>query len=540
MSCPSHDAVVIGAGHNGLVAANLLADRGWDVVVLESQPTAGGAVQSDLKDGFVHDVFSAFYPLAASSPVLRGLGLEAYGLTWTRAPVVLAHVLTDGRCAALSTDPAETASSLEQFAPGDGDRWLAFFEDWQRIGQDVLAALFTPFPPVRAGSRLVARLGMEDTLRFARRCLLPVRRLGEEDFAGEGARLLLAGNALHADLAPEDVLSGFFGWLLTCLGQDVGFPVPVGGAYRLIDALVARLEDRGGRVELGAEVTKVTLEGDTASGAETVDGRYFGARRAVLADVGAPQLFSRLVGEDALPADFLEDLSRFQYDNATVKVDWALDAPVPWKAAAARRAGTVHLADSVDSLTRYTTDMVTGRLPSDPFLVVGQMTTADPSRSPEGTESLWAYTHVPQSVDHGGRFEGEWDKETLSVVVNRMEDKIEACAPGFKELVDRRSVLGPVEMQAINPNLVGGAINGGTAALYQQLVFRPVPSLGRPQTPIKRLFLASASAHPGGGVHGIPGSNAARAALLQGRVRTAAATLAGVALGAGIVRRGRD
>lgn len=513
------DALVLGAGHNGLVAANMLADKGWDVAVLEASDVAGGAVRTDREGEFLRDTFSAFYPLAVASPVLRALRLTDHGLRWTRAPNALAHVTLDGRCVYIAPTPEETAASLDALAPGDGERFLALYRQWTEIGARVLDLLLRPFPPLVAAARLLAQTGLDDGRRLARRAMLPVSRLGEEEFSGEESRLLFAGNALHADLSPEDVLSGFFGWLLVCLGQEHGFPVPEGGARGIVDALVSRLHSRGGRLITGAEVTRVLVTDGEAHGVVTADGRTFTARRAVLADIDAPRLYLELVGTDALAPDFLDDLSRFQYDSATVKVDWSLSAPVPWTAGPARRAGTVHVADSMRELSSYHFDMAQGRIPADPFLVVGQMTTSDPGRSPEGTESLWAYTHVPQSRRWGGPFEGDWSRQHALGVAERIEERIEKCAPGFRDAIIDRRVLGPDVMQSINGNLVGGAINGGTAQLYQQLVFRPVPGWGRAETPIGRLYLASASAHPGGGVHGACGANAARAALWSRRRR---------------------
>lgn len=224
------DAVVIGAGPNGLVAANLLVDAGWDVVVVEAQSEPGGAVRSGeiAAPGFVSDRFSAFYPLGAASPVIAGLGLEGHGLRWRHAPLVLAHPTPDGRCVALSRDLAETRASLDTYAAGDGAGWRRLYERWEDLGPDLINALFTPFPPVRSGVRMMRSLGPAGILRFARFALLPVRRLADETFTGAGGGLLLAGNALHTDLAPESAASGIFGWLLASLGQQVGFPVPEG------------------------------------------------------------------------------------------------------------------------------------------------------------------------------------------------------------------------------------------------------------------------------------------------------------------------
>ncbi|MER0443750.1 NAD(P)/FAD-dependent oxidoreductase [Streptomyces sp. Edi4] len=512
------DAVVIGAGPNGLVAANLLADAGWSVEVLEAQDEPGGAVRSDrgVHPDYVSDLFSAFYPLAVASPVLARLDLAAEGLRWSHAPRVLAHPLPDGRSAVLERHVQDTAAGLAGFGPRDGESWQAMYDMWCRVGPDVVGALFAPFPPVRAGLRLAAKLRAPGGLRLARSLALPVRRLGEEEFAGDGGRLLLAGCALHADLAPESAVSGGFGWLMSMLGQSHGFPVPVGGAKALTSALVSRLEKRGVAVRCGQRVASVVVRGGAAVGVTTEGGETVRARRAVLANVSAPALYRDLVGEEHLPSRLVRDLARFQWDFATFKVDWALAGPVPWTAPGAHGAGTVHLADGVDGLTRFAAQIATAQVPSEPFVLFGQMTTADPSRSPEGTESAWAYTHVPQDItaDAGpDAITGRWDEREQQAMADRVEEQVERYAPGFRALIRARRVLAPTTLQAMNENLHLGAINNGTTALHQQAIFRPVPGTGRPETPVRNLYLASAAAHPGGGVHGAPGANAARAAL---------------------------
>ncbi|MBC3989468.1 NAD(P)/FAD-dependent oxidoreductase [Streptomyces sp. AC563] len=512
------DAVVIGAGPNGLVAANLLADAGWNVQVLEEQPEPGGAVRHDqgVDPEFTNDLFSSFYPLAAASPVLAGLRLQDHGLRWSHAPHVLAHPLSDGSCVVLDRRVDTTAASLDAFAPGDGDAWRRLHDAWDRIRPDLLDALFTPFPPVRAGTRLALRLRGAGGLRLARTLALPVRRMGEEEFTGQGGRLLLAGNALHADLAPESAGSGGFGWLMAMLGQTYGFPVPVGGSGALTRALVRRLESLGGQVRCGQRVESVVVRDGRAVGVRTAGGETVEAGRAVLADVSAPALYGDLVAPQHLPDQLHADLRRFQWDFATFKVDWALDGPVPWRAEQAARAGTVHVADGVDELTRFAAQIAMRQVPDRPFLLFGQMTRSDPTRSPHGTEAAWAYTHVPHRItaDAGDQgITGDWHPDARNRMADRVEQQVERFAPGFRALIRARRVLAPPTLQELDANLMGGALNGGTTALHQQLVFRPVPGLGRPETPVPGLFLASASAHPGGGVHGAPGANAARAAL---------------------------
>lgn len=519
------DAVVIGAGPNGLTAANMLADAGWEVEVLEAASTPGGAVRTGelTVPGFRHDLFSSFYPLGAVSPALRPLDLESYGLRWRRAPLVLAHPLRDGRCAVLSQDLEETCASLDAFHPSDGDGWRRLHGLWDRVGDSLLEAILTPFPPVRAGGKLVRELGRDELLRFVRFALLPVRQLADEEFRGAGGGLLLAGNALHADLAPESTAGGFYGWLLCSLGQTVGFPAPAGGAGELTAALVRRLESRGGRVTCDAPVTRVVVSDGRAVAVRTGDGRVWSPRRGVLADVGARSLYLDLVGAEHLPARLVEDLQRFQYDASTVKVDWALSRPIPWESEPARRAGTVHVAEGMDDLSRHASQLASKRIPDAPFLVMGQYAAFDPTRQPAGAETAWAYTHVPRHPrgDAGpDGLEGTWDERETELFAARMEARIEALAPGFRETIVARHVFTPPTMEATNPNLVAGAINGGTAQIHQQLVLRPTPGLARAETPVDGLFLASASAHPGGGVHGAAGANAARAALRRAQPLT--------------------
>jgi phytoene dehydrogenase-like protein len=500
---------VIGAGHNGLVAANLLVDAGWDVLVCEATSHTGGAVRSAevAAPGYLSDLFSAFYPMSAASPVLKALDLHSYGLEWAHAPAVLAHVFPDDRCAVLSRDLQVTAESVESFHAGDGDAMVRLIRQWEGIEAGVVEALFKPFPPVMPAQRLARQIGVAELLRLARLAALPVRRFGEENFGGEGGPILFAGNALHADLSPDGAGSALYGWLLTMLGHTKGYPVPVGGAGRLADALVARLESRGGVIRCDAPVREVRISGGIATGVTLASGEVIEARRAVLADVPAPNLFRDLVGDAHLPARMVQDLDRFQWDTSTLKIDWALSSRIPWTARDAAGAGTVHLGVDMDGLTDYAADLSTRRAPQHPFVLFGQMTTSDPTRSPEGTESCWAYTHLPRALAENA--------DCVAEQVERVTALLERHAPGFGASIVGRNVQSPATLEQQNPALVGGAINGGTAQLHQQLIFRPVPGLGGASTPIDRLFLAGSSAHPGGGVHGGPGSNAAQAALAR-------------------------
>ncbi|MCL9796265.1 phytoene desaturase family protein, partial [Frankia sp. AgKG'84/4] len=276
------------------------------------------------------------------------------------------------------------------------------------------------------------------------------------------------------------------------------------------------LHERGGRLRTRAAVADVLIRGGRARGVRLADGTTLRARRAVVADVDAVTLYRHLVAADQLPARLLADLDRFQWDNSTMKINWALSAPIPWSDTRCAGAGTVHLGGTMDDLTLLSAQLACQQVPADPFLILGQMTTADPTRSPAGTESAWAYFHVPQAPrgDAGGRgITGQWTAADVAALVERAERKIERYAPGFRDLVVGREIQSPLAIEAANTALHRGALGGGTAGLHQQLVFRPVPGLGRPETPVAGLYLASMSAHPGGGVHGGPGAMAARVAL---------------------------
>jgi phytoene dehydrogenase-like protein len=519
----AYDAVVVGSGPNGLVAANRLVDAGWSVLVLEAQPRPGGAVASDddVHPGFVHDTFSAFYPLSAVSPTMTSLALEDHGLVWRRAPAAVGHPLPGGSWALIHREREATAAAADELHPGDGEAWLRLCEEWDVVGDALVAALMSPFPPIRGGLSFLARLRKVGGLEFVRTMLTPAADLGRTRFGGAGPGLLIAGNAAHSDIPMDAPGSGLMGLLLVMLAQTVGYPVPEGGAGNLARALVRRLESRGGELRCSARVTAIDVSGGRAVGVRTESGENIMARRAIVADVLATRLYRELLPSSAVPARVARRLGSFQLDPGTVKVDWALSGPVPWASLPAAAPGTVHIADGVPEIAMHSGHISAGLVPALPFLVVGQMTTSDPTRSPTGTESLWAYTHVPQRVvgDAGDQgITGVWDDGELQRFADRMQARLERLAPGFGERVLARRVLGPHELEARNENLVGGAINAGTSQLHQELVFRPIPGLGRAETGVRGLYLGSASAHPGGGVHGAAGMNAARAALLHARL----------------------
>jgi phytoene dehydrogenase-like protein len=506
------DAVVVGSGPNGLVAACLLADAGWDVCVLEAAERFGGAVASDqVVPGFTSDTFSAFYPLAAASPVFDALDLGAHGLHWRHAPAVLAHphAPDSDRAAVMHRDAERTAAALDADAAGDGESWLRLVRQWNQWRDPLLRAILGPFPPARAALALLRRAGSADALRLARLLLLPVDRMGAELFAGTDGRLLLAGNAMHADIPAVAAGSGAFGWLLAMLGQDVGFPVPAGGAGRLADALVSRARWSGAQLQTGSEVTRIVVGNGRALGVLTAGGEAVRARRAVLADVSATSLYGRLLAPDDVPHRLRDDLRRFEWDLATVKVNWALDGPMPWRAQATAAAGTVHLGAAGADLTVWSAELAAGRMPRDTFVLLGQMAVADPSRAPAGAESVWAYSHLPRAAN---------TRQAAVHLAERIQQTVRSYAPGLDDLVRHCWVQLPGDLAGADANLTGGAVNGGTAQLHQQLMFRPVPGFGRTETVVPGLYLASAAGHPGGGVHGAVGAQAARAAIAGARL----------------------
>ena len=501
------DAVVVGAGPNGLAAAIRLARAGRAVVVCEAKEHPGGAVKSAALTlpGFTSDTFSAVYPAAAASPVLGRLPLERHGLHWVHPEVAMAHPMPDGRAGALYRELDATVENLNDLHAGDGDAWRRWVTPYLEHIDALRRTMLGGFPPVAGGLRLAAGLGLQGVLEFARLLLVPASHLAEELFAGPHARAWLYGSVLHGDVPAEESGSAIVGAYLQILGHAAGWPSPRGGAGALSDALVSYLRSLGGVVRTATPVERITTQGRRVTGVLTAAGERLRAP-VVIADTN-PHALLRLVG-DGMPAGYASRVARFRYGPHTLKIDWALDGPVPWTAAEARRAGTVHVGGEAAAVTAQTSAVRRGEVPERPFLLFGQQSVADPSRAPAGKHTAWAYTRVPAQVAGA---------EAVAAHAERMTDQVERFAPGFRDLVLARHLQGPQELQAGNPNLMGGDVGGGSYAL-DQTVFRPLPALVPYATPIRGLWLGSASTFPGGAVHGVPGWAAAGYALAAARL----------------------
>jgi phytoene dehydrogenase-like protein len=495
--------LVVGAGHNGLVAAIHLAAHGLDVTVLEHAATPGGATTSGeaTLPGFIHDHCAGFVPMTVASPAMRELELD---VDWVNPPTVLAHPFSDGTAIALHRDVGRTADSLG----AGGAAWADAMERLLPHATPLVDTVLGRLPPVVAPARLALAL-RRDGLEWARRLAGSVEALGLDLFDGDRrGTAWLAGSAQHSGLPPTTAASGAFGLLLQILGHSHGWPMPRGGMQQLVDALVRRAHRDGATIRCSASVDAVLVRGGRVAGVRLADGDEVPAD-AVVTTVTAGVL-ARLLPDGALPGRLHRRLRIWRHGSAPFKVDYALSAPVPWTAAEPREAAVVHVAGELDELVKAAQEAQRGVVPERPALVVGQQSLHDPTRVPEGRQSLYVYGHVPArySLD---------DAE----VADRIQAQLERFAPGFGELVLERVTRSPPQTEQENPSLVGGDLAGGSYELDQQLVFRPAPELSRYRSPLRGLYVAGASTHPGGAVHGMSGRGAARALLRDKRLRRA-------------------
>jgi phytoene dehydrogenase-like protein len=466
------DAIVVGAGPNGLAAAIELARNGRSVHLIERAPEVGGGTRTAevTLPGYLHDICSAVHPLAVGSPFLGTLPLDEYGVELLEPELQAAHPLDDGTAATLHRSVEETADALGRDGPAYRRLLGPFARDWDALGHFVLGP---PRPPTRAP--LLAT-------RFAALGLTPAARLLRVRFRTDAARALFAGAAAHAMRPLSAPGTTAFGLVLLTLGHACGWPVARGGSAAISSAMLAHLEALGGTVEVGREVTSLA---------------ELPPSRAVLFDVTPRQLLA-ICGDSELPARYRRALGAYRYGSGVFKVDWALSGAVPWTAEACRRATTVHLGGTLAEISAAEAEVGRGGHPPRPYVLVSQPSLVDPTRAPAGGHTLWAYCHVPNG--------------STTDMTEAIERQIERFAPGFRDLVLARATRGPAQLEAENPNNVGGDIAGGLASLRQVLA-RPVLRRNPYSTPNPRVFICSSATPPGGGVHGMCGYHAARAAL---------------------------
>ena len=470
MQRPELDAVIIGAGPNGLAAAITLAQAGRSVTVFEAGDTPGGGTRTAelTLPGFRHDVCSAIQPLGVGSPFFRAIPLHEHGLRWIHPSAALAHPLDDGSAVLLSRDLQASADQLGQ----DARPYLSLFGPLVSSWQALLAEILGPF-------RLPRRPFL--MARFGWLAIRSARGLAIGRFRGAGARALLAGLGAHSMLPLSSPVSAAVGLMLGTLAHAVGWPMAAGGSQQIADALAGLLGSLGGTIVTGRRISSLDELPDA---------------RAVFFDTSPKELI-RIAGQ-RLPAGYRRRLERFRYGPGVFKLDWALDGPVPWRAENCRRAATVHLGGQLEEIAEAEAAVGRGEHPERPFIIFAQQSLFDPDRAPQGKHTAWGYCHVPNgsTVD----------------MTDRIEAQVERFAPGFRSRILARHSRNSVEIEQYNANYVGGDINSGIQDLGQ-LWTRPVARLSPYTTPVDGLYLCSSSTPPGGGVHGMCGYHAARAAL---------------------------
>jgi phytoene dehydrogenase-like protein len=457
-----YDAVVVGAGPNGLAAAIALGRKFNAVLLLEAAKTIGGGVRSAelTLPGFTHDVCSTVQALSLASPFFRQLDLPQYGLEWIQPEIPLAHSFEDGSALFLHRSLSITAEALGADGKAYGRLLQPFVQNDQRLLADILMPLHFPANPL-----LMTRFGF-----YALRSL---KNLVDTQFQSDRTRALFAGLAAHAMMPLEQTATAAFGIVLATLAHTVGWPIIRGGSQKLADALADCFRKGGGEIVTDQRIASMADIPKASS--------YF-------FDITPRQLLQ--IEGLGLSEIYRSRLARFRYGPGVYKMDWALQAPIPWKAPVCSKAGTVHLGGSFEEISASIRDVHAGRVSSSPYIVLAQQSLLDPSRAPDGKHTAWAYCHVP----HGSNAD----------VSELMESKIERYAPGFREVILGRHTLTAAAMEQYNANYVGGDINGGLQDL-RQLYTRPIASLRPYRTSVKNIYLCSSSTPPGGGVHGLCG-----------------------------------
>ena len=545
----SADAVVIGSGHNALVAAVRLAREGWSVVVLEANDTVGGCVRSGeaTVPGVVHDLYSTNHNLFRQSAAYAAWqgDLERHGLRFAHSDNPFCNVFPDGTALRVYADADRTEAELRAHSPADADgfrRLQARFEDFSKL---FLPLYQTPLPSAAAAAALArgtAAVGVGGAEETAQIALASTRELGDSYFETPEAKALLATWGMHMDYGPDVSGGSVFPLLETFSNINEGMVVAEGGASRLPEALVGMLEEAGGEVRTGTRATRVVVEGGRAVGVEvepsgrrSQGGETVRAGRAVLAGLTPHVLYDRLLAGADLPEAFRRKVERYQHGPATMMLHLALDGPAPWAAGPDVAAfAYVHLPPTVEDLARTYRQSRDGLLPDSPLLIVGQTTAVDPTRAPAGTHVLWVQVRtLPPEIrgDAAGEIDAtDWD-EAIGPFTERVLDKLERFAPGLRERVVGQAVMSPADLEASNACLVGGDSLGGSLHLRQNFLFRPFPGWSRYETPVRDLWACGASTWPG------PGNNGGSGWLAAGRMLApglgAKAALGAAAVGAG-------
>ena len=512
----TYDVVVIGAGHNGLVAAAYVARAGMSVLVLERNDRVGGAVVSGeaTRPGFVHDLFATNQNLFLGSPAFAELGedLARHGLRFATTDRPYSNVFPDGRSLRVYQDADRTRDMLERHDAADAEGWDRLLELYEHFAP-VLFELYGTRVPSREALGQLARarrsLGADGLDELAQLVASSTRALGDDFFATREAKALVASWGMHLDFGPDVAMGALFPFLELFTDMRNGMSVVEGGASRLPEALAGIVRDAGGEVRTSAGVRRVTVDGGRATGVELESGEPVQARRAVVANLTPGVLFAGMVPPEALPDDFRRRVARYAYGPGTMMLHAALSGPLTWAAGEdLHEFGYVHVGPYVDDMARTYAEALAGLLPSSPTLVVGQTTAIDPSRAPAGRQLLWIQVRmVPPRIegDATGSIEARSWERAKQPLAERVLDKLERYAPGARDRILDWTVLGPDDLERHNPNLVGGDSVGGSHHLSQNLLFRPVPGWSSYRTPVDHLWMVGAGTWPGAGVNAISG-----------------------------------
>jgi phytoene dehydrogenase-like protein len=551
----SYDAIVIGAGHNGLVAATYLARAGWRVVVLERELRPGGAVLSEelTRPGLIHDVFATNMNLFRGSPVAAELGaeLEGHGLAYATSALPFANVFPDGCALRVHQDSTATLDGLRAHDPGDAAGWEALDREYERLAPALFGlygARLTPRALTRLAVEFAPTLGAGGLAALARLLVSSTRELADDYLVTREAKALLACWGMHLDFGPDVSGGAMFPFLEAFTDVRGGIALARGGASRLIVALVALLAEAGGELRLGAEVTRVMVEGGRACAVELAGGERVDARRAVVANLTPTILHGQLLGSHALSPALRRAAAAYSYGPGTMMVHLALSKPIPWGAGEdLARFAYVHIAPYVDDLARTYAQARAGLLPAEPMLVVGQTSAVDPTRAVRGEQVVWVQVRaLPGAITGdalGSIAARTWD-EAADPYADRVMAKLEHYAPGIGERVLDRVVLSPADLERRNPNLVGGDSLAGSMHLRQSFCFRPFPGVSDYGSGVDGLLMVGASTWPGAGVNALSGHNVALKLIgaRTGRAGDARLALgglraAGAAVGAAVKRR---